>query len=482
MMTIRRRLLLLLLPALALLMLLGGVVDYWVAAVTTRSAYDRALGSSAIALAAGIRLEHGRVQYTPLAAGYSVPSQTSDSIARPDLYRITGPDGALIAGMPSLPTAWASGVDSTAGSAAATATAGGAVFRDVRYHGQSWRVGSIIARTPAGPVSISVAESPARRARTQRVMLVGKLVIDFAELDLMLLLIWVAVYFGLRPLSRIQARAEQQAGRQLQRFDEAKVPGELRSLVVTFNRVAELLQDAASAQRRFVADAAHQMRTPVAGLLAQIELLAQDPRAAAVSTQLATLQRGTQALARSAHQMLALARAEPVSALHREFKPIALDALIRELVERHLNRADQAHIDLGADTNAVSIEADAWLLEDLIGNLIDNALKYTPAGGRVTVRSGLDGGRPYIEVEDDGPGIPEPERQRVRERFYRRPGSPGVGTGLGLAIVDEIARVHDAIFSIGSGPDGRGARMRVRFRVALMPDITSGRPCAARAV
>ena len=110
---------------------------------------------------------------------------------------------------------------------------------------------------------------------------------------------------------------------------------------------------------------------------------------------------------------------------------------------------------------------DAWLLEDLLENLIDNALKYTARGGRVTVRSGLDERHPYLEVEDDGPGIPEAERQRVRERFYRRPGSPGIGCGLGLAIVDEIARVHDATFTIGTGAQGRGARMRVRFARAL---------------
>jgi two-component system, OmpR family, sensor histidine kinase TctE len=109
---------------------------------------------------------------------------------------------------------------------------------------------------------------------------------------------------------------------------------------------------------------------------------------------------------------------------------------------------------------------DAWLLEDLLANLIANALKYTPRAGHVTVRSGLADGQPYLEVEDDGPGIAETERTRVRERFYRLPGSTGIGCGLGLAIVDEIARVHGASLSIGSGRQGRGARMRVSFGAA----------------
>ena len=106
---------------------------------------------------------------------------------------------------------------------------------------------------------------------------------------------------------------------------------------------------------------------------------------------------------------------------------------------------------------------DAWLLDDLLNNLLDNALIYTPRGGRVTVRCGLNADGAFIEVEDNGPGVPVAERQRVRERFYRSAGSPGNGSGLGLAIVDEIARVHQAQFTILSGAAGRGARMRVQF-------------------
>jgi two-component system sensor histidine kinase TctE len=237
----------------------------------------------------------------------------------------------------------------------------------------------------------------------------------------------------------------------------------LRALIVAFNRVLELLHAAAQAQQRFVADAAHQMRTPVAGLLAQLELLLQDPAAIPVSTPLLAMQRGIQQLARSANQLLALARAEPVTSLHENFEPVALKPLIEELVERYVDRADQVGIDLGAEAEQVNVRGNAGLLEDLLENLLDNALKYAPSGGHVTVRSASDGAAPYLEVEDDGPGIPEAQRARVRERFYRLPGSGGIGCGLGLAIVDEIARVHGAAFSISSGAQGRGVRMRVRF-------------------
>ncbi len=178
------------------------------------------------------------------------------------------------------------------------------------------------------------------------------------------------------------------------------------------------------------------------------------------------MQRGIQQLARSANQLLALARAEPVAAMHETFRPVALKPLVEELVERYVDRADKAGIDLGADAGAANVRGDAGLLEDLLENLVDNALKYAPSGGRVTVRSNVQGSTPFLEVEDDGPGIPEAERARVRERFYRLPGSAGIGCGLGLAIVDEIARVHGAAFSIGNGAEGRGARMRVRFVAA----------------
>jgi two-component system sensor histidine kinase TctE len=161
--------------------------------------------------------------------------------------------------------------------------------------------------------------------------------------------------------------------------------------------------------------------------------------------------------------MLALARADPLSGVHDKFEPVALKPLVEQLVERYIERADHARIDLGADANPSGVAGNAWLLEDLLENLLDNALKYTPAGGHVTARCGTEGGAAFLEVEDDGPGIPESERQRVRERFYRRPGTPGIGCGLGLAIVDQIALAHDARFTIGTGAHGRGARMRVCF-------------------
>jgi two-component system sensor histidine kinase TctE len=448
-MTVRRRLLMLMLPALAILMLGGGLVDYFIAVATTRNAYDQALASMGLAIAAYLHTDDERLVFTPpmRLAGMS-------TVARPDneLFSIVAADGELIAGLKELPQVRAAG--DTPGEA----------FTDADYHGRRLRLATLTTLTPLGPATITVAQTQEKRARTEWVMLYGKLLVDFAELDVTLILVWVAVYYGLLPLRRLHDELEMHGQIPLRRFDEAQVPGELRPLVRTFNRLLELLHDAAAAQRRFVADAAHQMRTPVAGLMAQLELLLDDPGAASVRNELATLNRGIVQLAHSANQLLALARAEPLSSQPEQFQPLPLQPLIEELVGRHIDRAEKLGLDLGAEAMPAEVIGDAWLLDDMVSNLIDNALKYTPRGGRVTVRCGTAGnGTAYIEVEDDGPGIPEAERSRVRERFYRRPGSVGPGCGLGLAIVDEIARVHNASFNIEAGAGGRGVNMQLKF-------------------
>jgi two-component system, OmpR family, sensor histidine kinase TctE len=143
---------------------------------------------------------------------------------------------------------------------------------------------------------------------------------------------------------------------------------------------------------------------------------------------------------------------------------VMLDAIVEEVVAKFFDRALASNIDLGADVQSVSMRADSSLLDDLLSNLVDNALKYTPPGGSVTVSAGERHGRAFIAVEDTGPGIPPSEREHVRQRFYRLPDSPGHGSGLGLAIVEEIARLYEGTLSIDSGVNGRGTCVSVEFR------------------
>jgi two-component system sensor histidine kinase TctE len=176
-----------------------------------------------------------------------------------------------------------------------------------------------------------------------------------------------------------------------------------------------------------------------------------------------TLQEGVRQLAHSSNQLLTLARADPAANISARKQPVDLNAIIGEVVAKFYDRALQGNIDLGIDVHTVSIKADPSLLDDLVSNLVDNALKYTPAGGSVTVSAGQLNGKPFLAVEDSGPGIPADERQRVRQRFYRMPNSPGHGSGLGLAIVDEIARIHDATVDIGPGASGAGTKVTLQF-------------------
>jgi two-component system sensor histidine kinase TctE len=224
-----------------------------------------------------------------------------------------------------------------------------------------------------------------------------------------------------------------------------------------------LLRTSAQAQQQFIANTAHQLRTPITGMLAQLDLLAAEPAAEPIKQRLATLQEGVRQLAHSANQLLTLARADPAVNIAAKSEAVALDAIAREVISKFLDRAVQANIDLGADLQAASVLADPSLLDDMLSNLVDNALKYTPAGGSVTVSAGRAEDRPYLSVEDSGPGIPEADRQRVRKRFYRLPNSVGHGSGLGLAIVEEIAGLYDARVDIDSGANQSGTKVTVRF-------------------
>jgi two-component system, OmpR family, sensor histidine kinase TctE len=249
----------------------------------------------------------------------------------------------------------------------------------------------------------------------------------------------------------------------LRPIDEASVPREIAPVVVTLNRLFATLRSSVQSQQQFIANTAHQLRTPITGMQAQLDLLVAEPAAAPVKSRLTTLQEGIRQLAHSANQLLTLARADPTVTLAGKNQNVELHALVGEVVARFFDRALQSDIDLGVEAVPVSILADLSLIDDLVSNLVDNALKYTPAGGRITVSTGEEHGRPYIAVEDTGCGIPDSERQRVRQRFYRMPNSPGHGSGLGLAIVDEIATLYRASFNLESGTNGMGTKAILRF-------------------
>jgi two-component system sensor histidine kinase TctE len=444
--SIHRRLLLLLLPPLTLLMLVGGYADYRASMLFMRTAYDQSLADAAFAQAALIKVSDGRI--------YAQPPLERDPAARANhaetfFYSIWGPDHALISGNPQLP--------------AASAGDGNPSYADAWLGNDRIRVVTYRMPTAAGVATVNVGETTNRRNVARHFIITSTWLMDFILIDATLLMVLIGVRYGLRPLVAVRAQIEARSPRELKPLETLAVPTEVRPLVDALNGLFEVLREAARSQRQFVADAAHQLRTPIAGLLGHLELLTQEPLAQGLESRLATLRDGVSRVAHSANQLLALARAEPSANLTDRFENIELRSPIERVIERNVDRALKARIDLGADLGPASVTGSAWLIEDLLGNLVDNALNYTPAGSRVTVRCGGGASAPYLEVEDDGPGIPEAERGRVRQRFYRLPGSQGHGCGLGLAIVEEISGLHRADVTIDSGAGGRGTRIKVQF-------------------
>lgn len=447
--SVSRRLLGLLLLPLALLLGIGVFIDYRTGSAPIRAAYDRALHEMALAVAAHLHDADtdGRIDADlPPQAVAVLRADSVDAI----YFVVRAADGHVISGDADLqPTTDARGE-----------------FSDGMFRGEAVRMVSHPTRVGDTAITITIAETTHKRATAIRSILTSIVLTDIVQLGGTLLLVWTGVRYGVRPLRALGEQIAQRSARDLAPLDRAQVPTEVRPLVNTLNALFETVRDSARGQQQFLADAAHQLRTPLSGVIAQLDLLARESGDDALGARLRALHEGTRRLAHTANQLLALARSERSATTHDDFHVVDLEALATDAVAQYLDRSLLAYIDLGAETAPARTVGSAWLLRELLGNLVDNALTYTPAGGRVTVRSGMRGATSFIEVEDDGPGIPPEERSRVRERFRRLPGSPGNGCGLGLAIVDEIAHAHDATFSIESGAEGSGTRARIEFRPA----------------
>jgi two-component system sensor histidine kinase TctE len=312
-------------------------------------------------------------------------------------------------------------------------------------------------------IFITVADARPAIEPAARFGFMSTLLWDFVQLDVTLVLVWVGIQLGLRPVKRLRDEIADRSPLDLRPIVESSVPREIAPVVVTLNRLFTMLRTAVQSQQQFIANTAHQLRTPITGMQAQLDLLIAEPAAQPIRERLLTLQVGIRQLAHSANQLLTLARADRAANITAKNQSVDLNAIVGEVVAKLFDRALQASIDLGVEATPVSIHADPSLLDDLLSNLVDNALKYTPAGGSVTASAGLQNGKPFLAVEDTGPGIPENERQRVRQRFYRLPNSPGHGSGLGLAIVDEIAHLYGASVTIEAGAKEAGTRVVVLF-------------------
>jgi two-component system sensor histidine kinase TctE len=328
---------------------------------------------------------------------------------------------------------------------------------------------------------VQVAETLGKRSRLATEIVKGVILPQFVILPVAVLLVWLALARGFRPLAELQQAIRRRESHDLSPISEGNVPEEVAPLVRAINELLQRLDKSIGAQRHFLADAAHQLKTPLAGLRTQAELAAQEidggrADAATMKHSLRQIALSSQRAAHMVNQLLAMARAEDHGVAIRR-RPVDLAAMVREVVRDFVPRAMERRIDLGYDgpdarAQHPRLMGEVVLLGELVRNLVDNALQYTPPGGTVTARVLPDpfGQVVVLQVEDTGPGIAPAERELVFQAFYRALGTQVDGSGLGLAIVQEVAQRHGADVTVEdalprSGPTAAapGARFTVRF-------------------
>jgi len=333
-------------------------------------------------------------------------------------------------------------------------------FSNNRVDGRKWRVFS--AWDDSGKYLVQVGEL--RKARDELAETVAENLLRpmLFALPILALLIWVSVSRGLRPLQAIGGDVAQRRADNLAPLGEQTVPDEVRPLVEALNQLFARLRDSLDKERRFTADAAHELRTPLAAILTQ----AQVARAATSDSErqhaLDNVQLGCARTAHLVEQLLTLARLEPEQL--RPHESCDLRALAAGVIRDLAPAAVAKHVDLQlSDGDSVQVTGNPTLLAILMRNLIDNAIRYSPAHRPAQVTVEVREHQPLFSVTDHGPGIPPEEQARVWERFYRVIGTGETGSGLGLSIVQRIADLHRATVTLATGPDGQGLRVEVAF-------------------
>jgi two-component system sensor histidine kinase TctE len=447
--SIRRRLLVSLMVPLAVLLPIVVVLGYVSAVGTARSAFDHGLADDATALAsrASTRPDGSLAFDLPPAAEAILRMDSQDR----EYLAAWGPDGRLLTGdadlLPSAdPPSDRPRVDD-------------AVIRGERVRKAEFRFA-----TAAGPVTVVFAETLRKRTQAEARIFFSLVVPNSLLVLLAVLLVHFSVSRSLAPLLRLSHAIATRSVGDIRPLERADVDREVLPLVDALNGLMAKLAAAAAAQRRFLADAAHQLRTPLAGLQTQIDLVAADlPEAQRARVEALAASAGR--VGHLSQQLLALARSAPEAAAGHALEDVDIAALIEDRATDWHDAALKRGADLGFELAPASVRGVGWLLGEMLSNLVDNALRH---GGRhVTVRCGVDGdGARFAEVEDDGAGIAEAERNKIFDRFYRGRSSDTRGTGLGLAIVREVADGHGARLEVAPGADGRGVRFTARFVAA----------------
>ena len=419
--------------------------------------YDQALREHVAAIARQVKLVNGKPNLSlPASARALLRADETDSV----YFHVVTAEGRFLAGDKELPT------DSLLPEA--NVVPGDIYLREGEFKGQDLRLAYTFLAEPNMPrsqwVVIEVGETTEKRSQLANKIVASVILPQFIIIPLAVMLVWFGLSRGLRPLTRLRQTIDARSPDDLSPIATRRVPEELEPLVEAFNEMLERMKRNVEAQQRFVADAAHQMRTPLTGLKTQAQFAMREKDPEALRHALRQIATGVDRAGRLVNQLLTLARTEGGELAERKHEPLDLSQLVRDIVADWVMVALDKDIDLGYESEgAAMIAGNAFMLRELAKNLIDNAIRYTPSGGHVTCRVVANPDTVLFEVEDDGVGISEEQAELVFERFYRVDDAATEGSGLGLAIVQEIALQHDSRATLRPNPKGKGAVARVAF-------------------
>lgn len=426
----------------AAILITGGGVVYFVAHRAATVAYDRALMDVSLALASQIEIIDNTLHLQlPAIAEKVLLVDGYDKL----FYEVVDSGGKTVAGNIELPRP-------------TKPFENGKLYYDGKLNGNAVRIAALLGERNGIPFIILSAET-----KLKRDWLVGEIVLAMLVPEVLLILTAIfmirrSVRHGLAPIQPLREELVRRTHTDLSQLPLKDIPEEIYPIFTEVNELLARLSKSLDANQRFIADASHQLRTPIAALQAEAEmaLRSSDP-----SESLKRIVAGTRRITHLAHQLLTLSRLEPQQ-IH-SLKIVDLAELTRDAAERWMPLALARSIDLGFELSPSNVMGNPVWLEELANNLIDNAIRYTPSGGIVTIRCGSTANRISWEVEDSGPGIPKEEHEQIFERFYRLDTTGVEGCGLGLAIVREIACNHNASITIEKGPSLGGALIRVTF-------------------
>lgn len=455
--SLRRRVVWWLLPPLGVILAINAVLSYRGALEAVNRAYDRSLTASIKAVAEQTHSVAGEV-YVDIP--YSAFEMFEDKAQERIYYAVLSPGGGLITGYP--------GLEPPPG----LSDSGEVSIVDSRFRGEDIRLGALRKRlydpalTDGDAVHIVFAETTGSRTALARELFLSSLRRQLLLLAVGAVLISIALGTAFRPLLELRDRIRQRGEEDLTPVPAGNVPSEVGPLIDAINHHMERLSAMLAARRRFLADAAHQIRTPLAVLTTQAEygLRQHDPEE--MLRTFASLLRSTRAARRLANQMLTMSRAEAANGLIQERTRFDLNALVKDVAMELVPLALKKGMDLAFEGPAqpLTMQGNASMLRELVANLIDNAIRYSPAESAITVAVAAWENQAVISVTDQGPGIPEAERDKVFGRFYRILGQgDSDGSGLGLAIVREICEAHGGTVMLKDGEGGRGLCVEVEL-------------------